>query len=192
MGRAAPHSRGPVASRKRDNRDSAPVGAPPTLLRVGREWIETNPGATTRRGNEQHWLFDIVKTATANGSLRAIHRVALRSTQVGFTRLASSNCRSRASPRSVSRGVYPRAAHRADPGARRGHERAKSRRAKRTVGRRLISRCQTAQCCSVPRRVVAPGLVSIPSHPTRRGVGGAPTGALFRLSRLRDATDPRE
>src|SRR6185436_5882705 len=30
MGRAAPHSRGPVASRKRDNRISAPVGAPPS------------------------------------------------------------------------------------------------------------------------------------------------------------------
>ena len=33
-------------------RHSAPVGAPPTPLRVGCEWIETNPGATTRRGNE--------------------------------------------------------------------------------------------------------------------------------------------
>src|SRR3954453_17236452 len=43
-----------VASRKRDNRHSAPVGAPPTPLRVGCEWIETNPGATTRRGNEEH------------------------------------------------------------------------------------------------------------------------------------------
>src|SRR3954464_9333849 len=53
MGRAAPHSRGSVASRKRDNRTSAPVGAPPTPRRVGCEWIETNPGATTRRGNEQ-------------------------------------------------------------------------------------------------------------------------------------------
>ena len=32
------------------------------------------------------------------------------------------------------------------------------------------SRCQTAQCCSFPRRVVAPGLVSIPSRPTpKRG-----------------------
>ena len=31
---------------------SAPVGAPPTPLRVGCEWIETNPGAATRRGNE--------------------------------------------------------------------------------------------------------------------------------------------
>src|SRR5436190_15539116 len=54
MGRAAPHSRGPVASRKRDNKDSAPVGAPPTPLRVGCEGIDTNPGAATRRGNEQH------------------------------------------------------------------------------------------------------------------------------------------
>src|SRR4051812_43507760 len=53
MGRAAPHSRGSVASRKRDNRDSAPVGAPPTPLRVGCEGIETNPGAATRRGNEE-------------------------------------------------------------------------------------------------------------------------------------------
>ena len=43
-----------VASRKRDNRHSAPVGAPPTPLRVGREWIETNPGAATRHGNEEH------------------------------------------------------------------------------------------------------------------------------------------
>ena len=57
-----------VASRKRDNNISAPVGAPPTPLRVGCEWIETNPGATTRRGNEQHWLSDIVNAATANGS----------------------------------------------------------------------------------------------------------------------------
>src|SRR3954452_3919437 len=30
MGRAAPHKRGSVASRKRDNKTSAPVGAPPT------------------------------------------------------------------------------------------------------------------------------------------------------------------
>src|SRR3954447_18955640 len=44
---------GSVASRKRDHRDSAPVGAPPTPLRVGCEWIEINPGATTRRGNEE-------------------------------------------------------------------------------------------------------------------------------------------
>ena len=51
------------------------------------------------------------------------------------------------------------------------------------------SRCQTAQCCSFPRRVVAPGLVFISSRPSPNGgVGGAPTGALFLLSRLRDAT----
>src|SRR4051795_10562921 len=58
MGRAAPHSRGSVASRKRDNKTSAPVGAPPApllgFLGDGREEIKTNPGATTRRGNEQH------------------------------------------------------------------------------------------------------------------------------------------
>src|SRR3954468_20103171 len=53
MGRSAPHSRGSVASRKRDHRDSAPVGAPPTPLRVGCEWIDTNRGAATRRGNEE-------------------------------------------------------------------------------------------------------------------------------------------
>ena len=52
--------------------------------------------------------------------------------------------------------------------------------------------CQTAQCSSFPRRVVAPGLVSIHSRPSpKRGVGGAPTGALSLLSRLRDATGPR-
>src|SRR6476620_7366969 len=51
MGRAAPRWVRIDASRKRDKRNSAPVGAPPTPLRVGCEWIETNPGAATRRGN---------------------------------------------------------------------------------------------------------------------------------------------
>ena len=81
--------------------------------------------------------------------------------------------------------------------ARPGHERGA--RARRVQIRGSMnrwpwpySRCQTAQCYSFPRRVAAPGLVSIHSHPTRRGVGGAPTGALVLLSRLRDATDPRE
>ena len=64
--------------------------------------------------------------------------------------------------------------------------------ARRAMRREFISRCQTAQSCSFPRCVVTPGLVSLHSHPTRRGVGGAPTGALVLLSRLRDATDPRE
>src|SRR3954464_13616455 len=53
MGRAAPHSRGSVASRKRDKRNSAPVGAPPTPLSGGRERKSENPGATTRCGNEE-------------------------------------------------------------------------------------------------------------------------------------------
>src|SRR5262245_940775 len=38
----------------------------------------------------------------------------------GLPDLRASTCRSRASPRSVSRGVYPRAARSADPGARPG------------------------------------------------------------------------
>ena len=52
-----------------------------------------------------------------------------------------------------------------------GHERAKSRRAKRTVGRRHHSRCQTAQCSSFPRRVAAPGFSLFLSRPppTRGG-----------------------
>ena len=51
----APHPAGcgPVASHERDKRNSAPVSAPPTPYRVGCEWIETNPGAATRRGNEE-------------------------------------------------------------------------------------------------------------------------------------------
>ena len=78
--------------------------------------------------------------------------------------------------------------------------------------RNFFSRCQTAQSSSFPRRVYAPGFVcpvrpglargfgveaavtlaaipaaAIPLHP-ERGVDGAPTGALFLLSRVRGAT----
>ena len=59
------------------------------------------------------------------GWTAAIHRVAPRSTQVGFTRFASSNCRSRASPRSVSRYARP------------GHERPAAREANRWPQSRL-------------------------------------------------------
>ena len=52
------------------------------------------------------------------------------------------------------------------------------------------SRCQTAQCSSFPRRVAAPEFSLFLSRPPQRGVGGAPTGALCLLSRLRDATGP--
>src|SRR3954451_9872820 len=52
MGRGAAHSRGSVASRKRDNRHSAPVGAPPTPPGGWTRKDRDNPGATTRRGNE--------------------------------------------------------------------------------------------------------------------------------------------
>ena len=83
------------------------------------------------------------------------------------------------------------------------------RHAKRTVGRSLVSRCQTAQSSSFPRRVPASGFVfplrtrlspvlrrrtrcnlatpAIPFHP-ERGVDGAPTGHSFVLSRVRGAT----
>ena len=58
--------------------------------------------------------------------------------------------------------------------------RAKSRRAKRTVGRRPNSRCQTAQCSSFPRRVVAPGFVSFLSHPSpKRGGRSADRRTMF-------------
>ena len=93
--------------------------------------------------------------------------------------------------RSVSPLAYPRAR-----GARTGG--SPGTRACEVAAREAnrwppsISRCQTAQSCSFPRRVVAPGFSLFLSRHPRRGVGGAPTGALSLLSRLRDATDPRE
>ena len=62
MGRAAPHSRGSVASRKRDNRNSAPVGAPPTPL-LGRGWTrskDTTRAQQRAAGTKNTALFDIV------------------------------------------------------------------------------------------------------------------------------------
>src|SRR6476469_10224048 len=66
MGRAAPHSRGPVASRKRDNNISAPVGAPPTP----RWGVDAKGKARTRAqqcaaGTKNTALFDIVNMTTA-------------------------------------------------------------------------------------------------------------------------------
>src|SRR3954465_5841005 len=69
MGRAAPHSRGSVASRTRDNRDSAPVGAPPTPLRVGCEGIETNRAQQRAAGTKKTALFDIVRRGNAETGL---------------------------------------------------------------------------------------------------------------------------
>ena len=64
-----------VASRKRDNRDSAPVGAPPTpLLGLLGGWTRSrgqNPGAAYASRERRSTLFDIVNGTTANGSLRA-------------------------------------------------------------------------------------------------------------------------
>ena len=73
MGRAAPHSRGSVASRKRDNRNSAPVGAPPTPLLGGMDAKGKRPTRAQQRaaGTNNTALFDIVNRDTANGSLRA-------------------------------------------------------------------------------------------------------------------------
>ena len=71
------------------------------------------------------------------------------------------------------------------PGTREG--RAKSRRAKRTVGRRPNSRCQTAQCCSFPRRVAASGfclLLVAPASPSFAGHRLRQTSARKRAGRF--------
>ena len=130
------------------------------------------------------------------GWTAAIHRVAPRSTQVGFTRFASSNCRSRASPRSVSRYARP------------GHERPAAREANRWPQSRLTmsnsavflvpaTRSGVRVCLSSSHPPFAsasagePAVVwrtpAIPFHPDR-GVDGAPTGHSFVLSRVRGAT----
>src|SRR4030081_1978683 len=54
MGRAAPRWVRTRRVSQRDNRDSAPVGAPPTPRWGGCERKRENLGAPTRRGNEQH------------------------------------------------------------------------------------------------------------------------------------------
>ena len=76
MGRAAPHSRGSVASRKRDNRNSAPVGAPPTPPSGdGRDHKDKTRAQQRAAGTKNTALFDIVNTATANGSCASRDRV---------------------------------------------------------------------------------------------------------------------
>src|SRR6476659_1809135 len=65
MGRAAPHSRGPVASRKRDNRHSAPVGAPPTPRWGGRERKSETRAQQRTAGTNNTALFDIVRKGQA-------------------------------------------------------------------------------------------------------------------------------
>jgi hypothetical protein len=73
MGRAAPHSRGSVASRKRDNRTSAPVGAPPTPpFGDGRDHKDKTRAQQRAAGPNNTALFDIVSLRRRpNGSLRA-------------------------------------------------------------------------------------------------------------------------
>ena len=76
--------------------------------------------------------------------------------------------------------------------ARPGHERVKSRRAKRTVGHHSRFTMSNSAELLRSRGVVAPGFCPCDRVHPPGGVGGAPTGALSLLSRLRDATDPRE
>jgi hypothetical protein len=68
---------------------------------------------------------DLGATRQNRWTVETSRRAAPGSTQVGFTRLASSNCRSRASPRSVSRYDRP------------GHERPAAREANRWPQSRL-------------------------------------------------------
>ena len=82
--------------------------------------------------------------------------------------------------------------------ARPGHESgarttcAKSRRAQRTVGRRHIHDVKQRSLVRSRGALLRPGSrFSFRVHPPG-GVGGAPTGALMLLSRLRGATSPRE
>src|SRR4029077_20689552 len=52
------------------------------------------------------------------------------------------------------------------------------RRAQRTVGRHLNSRCQTAQCCLFPRRVAASGFIRLFACTFASPSAGEPTRAL--------------
>jgi hypothetical protein len=85
-----------VAPRKRDNNISAPVGAPPAPRWVGCEETKTNPGADTRRGNEEQLrcLTSLVET-TANGSFASRRSLV--------SRASAARHRSRACPRSAVR-----------------------------------------------------------------------------------------
>ena len=92
-------------------------------------------------------------------------RVAPRSTQVGFTRLASSNCRSRASPRSVSRCARP--GH--ESGARARRVRSRGSRMSRwpsshlTMSNSAVLFVPAVRCCA---RVL---VFSFRVHPPTRG-----------------------
>jgi hypothetical protein len=111
----------------------------------------------------------------AQESRSAIHSCRPRSTQVGFTRLASSNCRSRASPRSVSRYARP------------GHERAKSRLAHEplavaafTMSNSAVLFVPAARCCAR----VSPSLRMCLRFRVRR-----PAHEGFGASGRRDSSD---
>ena len=111
----------------------------------------------------------------------AIRRVAPRSAQVGFSRLVenyavpiSGKHEIGVSLRSPGHAVRSRGA-RSEPLAVSAF----------TMSNSAVLFVPAARCCAR----VGP---AIPFAATPRGVGGAPTGAHILLSRLRDATDPRE
>ena len=77
--------------------------------------------------------------------------------------------------------------------ARPGHERAQSRRAKRTVARSRIHDVKQRSVVRSRGAFVRPGSSLFLSRPPQRGVGGAPTGALclFVARVRRDHSAPR-
>ena len=119
MGRAALTLRESVASRKRDTRDSAPVGAPPTPLRVGCEWIERPTRAQQRAaGTNNTALFDIVnrddgqrfasRAAASHASCARptlVSRRAQRDTDLGLARDRQLDEASRLNPTCVDLGA---------------------------------------------------------------------------------------
>src|SRR4051794_41107471 len=77
MGRAAPHKRGSSRLANATNEIVRLSALRPPLIRGWTRKEKENPGATTRRGNEEHALFDIVNAAMANGSGASRDRVRL-------------------------------------------------------------------------------------------------------------------
>jgi len=154
----------------------------PSAERRSRTEREPGPSATTREAQYGCRLRSVVSPP--------------RSTQVGFTRLASSNCRSRASPRSVSRYDRP------------GHERPAAREANRWPQSRLTmsnsavflvpaTRSGVRVCLSSSHPPFASASVGEPaviwrhqqSHFTpTEGWMERRQGTLFVLSRVRGAT----
>ncbi len=108
MGRAAPHTRGPVASRKRDNRDSAPVGAPPTPRWGGRERKARTRAQQRAAGTNNTALFDIVRRIHGAWLVKRANERSVRAPSLSCPGRASVRER-RAGPRgyTANRGKLP-------------------------------------------------------------------------------------